>query len=105
MTFFVYACTANMSKDALYPLDSSSYTRWDEKIYDVPCTIPGAAGAVDLSDNCLVGFTRPYFKKTAEKRINCVQVMTPQPLCLKWLLWFPRIRPLRQVFFFCLCYP
>jgi hypothetical protein len=73
-----------MSKDVLYPLEVSSYTHWDEKIYDVKCTIPGAVGEVDLSVPCLDGFIRPYIEKTTEKkRTECVQVMTPQPLCLK----------------------
>ena len=82
-----------MSKDVLYPLVVSSYIHLDEKIYDVPCTIPGETGEIDLSVDCLYGFTHPYFEKTVEQRNQCVQVITPQPLCFKWLLWFPRIRP------------
>ncbi len=63
-----------MSEAVLYPLDSSSYTSWNGKTYDVPCTIPGAAVEVDLSYDCPDGFVRP---QKGDPR-NCIQVITPQ---------------------------
>jgi hypothetical protein len=70
----------------MYPLDSSSYTSWDGKKYEVNCTIPGAAVGVDLSYECPDGFVSP--REEGDPR-NCIQVMSPQlalPLSCKWLL-------------------
>ena len=77
---------ANMSEEALYPLDASSYTYWDGKKYEVKCTIPGAAVGVDLSYDCPDGFVSP--REEGDPR-TCIQVMSPQlalPLSCKWLL-------------------
>ncbi len=64
-----------MSGDALYPVDSSSYTYWDGKKYKVTCTIPGAAVGKDLHNNCPDGFVSP--REEGDPR-NCIQVMSPQ---------------------------
>ena len=73
---YLYAhCTANMSGEAMYPLDSASYTYWDEKKYEVKCTIPGAAVGVGLSYDCPDGFVSP--RKEGDPR-NCIQVISPQ---------------------------
>ena len=77
---------ANMSKEALYPLDASSCTYWDGKKYEVKCTIPGAAVGVDLSYDCPDGFVSP--REEGDPR-NCIQVISLQlslPLSCKWLL-------------------
>ena len=74
-----------MSEEALYPLDSSSYTLWDGKKYEVKCTIPGAVVGVDLYD-CPDGFVSP--REEGDPR-NCIQVISPQfslPLSCKWRL-------------------
>ena len=73
---FIYAyCIANMSGEAMYPLDSSSYTYWDGKKYEVKCTIPGAAVGVDLSYDCPDEFVSP--RNEGDLR-NCIQVISPQ---------------------------
>jgi hypothetical protein len=69
---YLYAhCTANMSGEAMYPRDSSSYNYWDGKKYEVNCTIPGAAVGVDLSYDCPDGFVSP--REEGDPR-NCIQV-------------------------------
>ena len=86
MYLFIYAQRiANMSGEAMYPLDSSSYTYWDGNKYEVQCTIPGAA-VVNRSYDCPDGFVSP--REEGDPR-NCIQVMSPQlalPLSCKWLL-------------------
>jgi hypothetical protein len=46
-----------MSRDALYPEESSSYT-WKGTMYDVPCTMGGGAAAVGKVD-CPSGYVPP----------------------------------------------
>jgi hypothetical protein len=76
MYLFIYAHRiANMSGEAMYPWDSSSYTYWDGKKYEVKCTIPGAAVGVDLSNDCPDGFAFP--REEGDPR-NCIQVISPQ---------------------------
>ena len=59
----------------MYPRDSSSYTYWDGKIYEVKCTIPGAAVGVGLSYDCPDGFVSP--REEGDPR-NCIQVISSQ---------------------------
>ncbi len=63
-----------MSGEAMYPLDSSSYTYWDGNKYEVQCTIPGAA-VVNRSYDCPDGFVSP--REEGDPR-NCIQVISPQ---------------------------
>jgi hypothetical protein len=72
---FAFLCTGNMSQDAVYPVDSSSYTSWDGNTYQVPCTIPGAAAEADFSVNCPVGFVPP--RDESDPR-QCIKVFLPQ---------------------------
>ncbi len=63
-----------MSRDALYPVDSSSYTSWDGKTYDVPCTIAGAAAFEnDPVYSCPGGFVPP--RDDSDPR-NCIKVIS-----------------------------
>jgi hypothetical protein len=64
-----------MSGEELYPLDSSSYTYWDGKKYEVQCTIPGAAVGIDLNPDCPDGFVSP---REEDDPRNCIQVISPQ---------------------------
>jgi hypothetical protein len=63
-----------MSRDALYPVNSSSYTSWDGKAYDVPCTIPIAAALKnDQVYSCPDGFVPP--RDDSDSR-NCIKVIS-----------------------------
>jgi hypothetical protein len=85
-------CIVNMSGEAMYPLESSSYTYWDGKKYKVQCTIPGAAAGVKQSYDCPDRFVSP--REEGDPR-NCIQVISPQlSLSLSPFL----IRPLHHLF-------
>jgi hypothetical protein len=61
--------------DALYPLESSSYTSWDEKTYAVPCTIFGAAVNSNLSYDCPDGYVPPRDESDLRPCIQVIAVL------------------------------
>jgi hypothetical protein len=80
-----------MSRDALYPVDSSSYTSWDWKTYDVPCTIPGAAALEnDQVYSCPDGFVPP--RDDSDPR-HCIKVVSsPHSIFFQiYLCSFPHV--------------
>jgi hypothetical protein len=64
-----------MSGETMYPLESSSYTYWDGKKYEVQCMLPGDTVGEDLSYVCPGGFVSP--REEGDPR-NCIQVISPQ---------------------------
>ncbi len=68
----IYYSTCPELLDAWYPLESSSYTSWDEKTYAVPCTIPGAAVNANLRYDCPDGYIPP--RDESDPR-QCIQVI------------------------------
>jgi hypothetical protein len=88
-------CPANMSNDAYYPLESSSYTSWDGKSYAVPCTIPGAAVNANLSYDCPDGYFPP--RDESDPR-QCIQVIAALLFVFTWMPC--RLSPLHSVHLF-----
>jgi hypothetical protein len=78
-----------MSRDVLYPVESSSYTSWDGKAYGVPCTKPGATALEnDQVYSCPVGFVPPRDDRDSR---NCIKVL-PSPhstFCIHVYMFVP----------------
>ncbi len=72
LKWFCFTRPDGMSRNAIFPINSSSYTSWDGKIYDAPCTKPGAA-ALETDQGCPNGFVPP--RDDSDPR-NCIKVVS-----------------------------